>query len=544
MMAADHEFPNLRRVLGPGLLLIVVLVAGAFLEATADEGTEAWFVRAFLIVGILAIAAYVFLVYLPERNLERHLEELEARYEAQCASVNDALEEMRFGDLVAAVDPIDGLPEQLQSAVESATGAMAALIQQIQNSSVEVASSAASVRETAAELAAGSSEQAASVVEITATMEQLARTAGTIAGAAASQADLAARSEAAGNDGARALESAVSGVGAVREQMEVIADRADSLGNRAREIYRVLDLINEIAHETHILSLNAAIEASAAGEHGERFSVVADEVRRLAERSRESVDSVQTQLDEFSTAIRAVIVSTEEGSKAAAEVLERSRATQDSIAQLRNALSDTAQAAREISLATQEQGTASDQVVVTLREGSEVIQRMAEGLVRFTGAADDLNHLALSIQLLTQTFRLESKHSLKDHAASWATRLTDYTANLEGVDGLLDDLLEACPYLELVYLVDQRGTMVSFVVNHEMVDSATVPDAVAVGRSYDDRPWFQAVARERRAVVTPLYDSLLTGEKCFTIATAVFSPEGTMSGALGMDVNARNWTRI
>ena len=132
----------------------------------------------------------------------------------------------------------------------------------------------------------------------------------------------------------------------------MIADRADSLGSRAREIYRVLDLINEIAHETHILSLNAAIEASAAGEHGERFSVVADEVRRLAERSRESVDSVQTQLDEFTTAIRAVIVSTEEGSKAAAEVLERSRATQDSIAQLRNALSDTAQAGREISLAT------------------------------------------------------------------------------------------------------------------------------------------------------------------------------------------------
>jgi hypothetical protein len=183
-------------------------------------------------------------------------------------------------------------------------------------------------------------------------------------------------------------------------------------------------------------------------------------------------------------------------------------------------------------------------VVVTLREGSEVIQRMADGLVRFTGAADELNQLALSIQLLSQTFRLESEHSLKHHSVSWAARLTDYTANLEAVEGVLGDLMEACPYLELVYLVDQRGTMVSFVINPEMVDEIDLPEAVSVGQSYEDRPWFQAVAREGRSVVTPLYASLLTGETCFTIATSVVSPDGTRSGTLGMDVNVRNWTRI
>jgi methyl-accepting chemotaxis protein len=544
MMASEHEYPTSRRLIGPGLLLIVVLVAGAFLEATADDGTETWLLRAFLIVGILAIAAYILLVYLPERNLERRLEEVEAKYGAQCSTVTETLDQMRFGDLVAALEPIDGLPDEMQHVLESATGALAALIEQIQNSSVEVATAAVSVRETAAELAAGSSEQAASVVEITATMEELARTAGTIASNAANQAELAARSEAAGDEGALAVESAVKGVGVVHEHMDVIAERADSLGSRAREIYRVLDLITEISQETHILSLNAAIEASAAGEHGQRFSVVADEVRRLAERSRESVDSVRTLLDEFASAIRAVIVSTEEGSKSANGVMDQSRATQAAVAQLRSALADTAGAAREISLATQEQRTASDQVVVTLREGSEVIQRMADGLVRLTGAADELNQLALSIQLLSQTFRLSSAHSLKHHAASWAGRLTDYTANLEGVEGILADLVEDLPYLELVYLVDQRGTMVAFVVNEEMVDPINLPAAIGVGESYEDRPWFQAVAREGRSVVTPLYQSLLTGETCFTIAAAVVNPEGAMSGTLGMDVNVRNWTRI
>jgi hypothetical protein len=67
---------------------------------------------------------------------------------------------------------------------------------------------------------------------------------------------------------------------------------------------------------------------------------------------------------------------------------------------------------------------------------------------------------------------------------------------------------------------------------------------VGVGQAYADRPWFQAVSREGRPVVTSLYDSLLTGERCFTVAGAVRDREADLTGILGMDVNARNWTRI
>ena len=118
----------------------------------------------------------------------------------------------------------------------------------------------------------------------------------------------------------------MTGVEEVQKRISAIANRADTLGTRSKEIYRVLELITEIAQETHILSLNAAIEAVAAGADGRRFSVVAEEVRHLAQRSQESVESVRNLLDEFSGSIRATIVATEEGSKEAARVLERSRA--------------------------------------------------------------------------------------------------------------------------------------------------------------------------------------------------------------------------
>jgi methyl-accepting chemotaxis protein len=544
MITGEHRSSTLRRLLGAGILVAVILIAGAFLEAAVDDGTESWLLRAYLVIGILAVVSYLFLVFFPQRRLEAQLEEVEARYEAQCRAITESLDEMRHGDLVAALEPLGNLPADMQGVVKATTGSLAGLFQQIQNSSVEVATSAGGVRDTAADLAAGSSEQAAAVVEITATMEELARTAGTVARNAATQADLAAQAEAAGIDGAEALRSAVEGVEAVQHGIEVIADRADTLGSRAREIYRVLDLITEIAHETHILSLNAAIEAAAAGEHGERFAVVAEEVRRLAERSRESVDSVRSMLDEFSAAIRAVVVSTEEGSKSASRVLDESHATRQSMEHLRNALGATASAAREISLATEEQRAASDQVVVTLKEVSEVIQRMADGLAQFTGAADALNRLALTIQLLSQSFRLDSSHSLKNHSVSWAEQLSAATANPEALEGYLDDLLDELGYVELTYVVDPDGILMAMALNSELTLDTEGPEPIEVGQSFADRGWFQSVRREHRTVVTPVYESLLTGGTCFTVATPIFDRDGTLFGVLGTDVNVDNWTRI
>ena len=214
---------------------------------------------------------------------------------------------------------------------------------------------------------------------------------------------------------------AVAGVEEVQKRISAIANRADTLGTRSKEIYRVLELINEIAQETHILSLNAAIEAVAAGAEGRRFSVVAEEVRHLAQRSQESVESVRNLLDEFSGSIRATIVATEEGSKEAARVLERSRAAARRHRRAAPGLGrHLARGAARSRMATQQQNAASDEVVMTLREVSLVVQRMTGGLKNLSGTADRLNSLGLTIQLLAQSFHLDSPRSLKHMVEEWA----------------------------------------------------------------------------------------------------------------------------
>src|SRR5215203_5465030 len=402
-----------------GLVLLMVAQAG---------GAQTWPFNAFLLASAATFGIYVKVVYRSQQSLRERVETTEQRREGFERTLVTALDRLRDGDLVNCSEQSKSLPGRLAVSLSNATNSLDVLAQQIQSSSIEVASAANAVNEIASELADN----------------------------AAAQADLAQAAEESGTSGQGAVEEAVDGVEEVKKRISGIASRAEILGTRSKEIYRVLDLITEIAQETHILSLNAAIEAAAAGDHSRRFSVVAEEVRRLAQRSQESVESVRNLLDEFAGSIRATVVATEEGSAEAGRVLERARSAASAIEDLRGASSDTARVAREISLATQQQNAASDEVVLTLKEVSQVEQRMAEGLKHFTETADRLNRLGLVIQMLAQSFHLDSPHSLKHMAETWSREVRRRLGNWESIERLLEDLVHRQPYVECLYFFDGR----------------------------------------------------------------------------------------
>jgi methyl-accepting chemotaxis protein len=511
----------------------VLLAGGGWLvELAVRAGAPAALLPVFLVIGVLAgIAHYVLVV-------GDHVSSVEPWWGNR--DVARAFHELGAGDLPRGRELAEALPGSVRGAFAGTAEALANLAQRIQDGSIRLAGSAEGVDGVASELASGASQQAASVVEITAAMEELSRTAAQISQSAAEQADLAARAEGSGLAGAAAVDGAVEGLAQVQQQIVGMSARADALGTRSKEIFRVLDLITEIAQETHILSLNAAIEAAAAGDRGKRFSVVAEEVRRLAQQTRESVDSVRGLLEEFAGAIRSAVVATEEGSKEVTRVLERARAGAGAIGELRDTAAETARVARQISSVTQQQTAASEEVLITLRDLNQVVQRMSRDLQELSDNAKRLRRVGVTTQLLAQTFHLDSPRSLKHVAERWLDRLRALPA--AELDAALAELVRESPYAQCGFFADADGRGVAIWLRDEVNAPPHRDDARRI--DVRERPWFRVLVRERRTVVSEPHVSLAGGESCFTVAAPRIDPDGALTGAVAIDVSVSGWTRI
>ena len=243
-MTDSGNGPADRSLLGLLLVVVLTLACGGLLEMALPVEAPAWAVGGIPVAALATIVLYLWAVFLPERRLRRKSLDFRDNTQRQLAALRSSLAALRAGDLVSAGTHGRDLGHDFEMPVRVALKSLDGLVRQIQGGSIEVAVAAQKVEQTASDLASGSSQQAAGVVEITSTMEELARAAGQIATNASTQAQLSADAERAGDEGAGAVEEALSGMEAVRERMEAIASRTDALGRRSREIFAPICLLS------------------------------------------------------------------------------------------------------------------------------------------------------------------------------------------------------------------------------------------------------------------------------------------------------------
>lgn len=275
-----------------------------------------------------------------------------------------------------------------------------ALSRQIGAAVQHVQSSSSELQASANQQATGARQQASAMAEISTTISELLVTSREIADSARRVAQIAEDTANAARSGDLTVQRANESVTGIRKQVDVIVGHMLDLGRKSQQIGTILELINELAEQTNILAINATIEAAGAGEAGRRFGVVAEEIRKLADRVAGSTKEIRGLIEEIRSAVNTTVMSTEGGSKAVDAGTRQFAEVAISFKQIGGLVGTTTEAAREIQLSTKQQASAVEQVNLAIanvaqatRETEASSSQTLQTASQLTGLSRDLARL-------------------------------------------------------------------------------------------------------------------------------------------------------
>ena len=242
---------------------------------------------------------------------------------------------------------------------------------------------AAEIMASTQEQAASTKEQAATVQEITTTMEEVSQSGAQISDKAKQVAAAAEATSAASNAGLQAVQDTTRTMEAIREQVEEVAGNIVALSEKTQAVGEIIATVNDIAERSNLLALNAAIEAAAAGEQGNRFSVVANEMKNLADQAKESTVQVRTILGDIQKGINSSVMFTEEAVKRVESGKQQADVTEQTIRQMARTTLESVQAFEQIIGAGNQQQIGFEQVA----QGMKDIRQAAGQTATATSAA-------------------------------------------------------------------------------------------------------------------------------------------------------------
>lgn len=361
------------------------------------------------IAGVIALLSVMIIAVAIVRDTRRRLAETAARNEANQAAIQRLLDEMdglADGDLTVQATVSEDFTGIIADSINVSIEQLRALVKTINETAVEVDTSAQETQSTAKQLAEAAGHQAEEINYASQAVNDMTKSMTMVSENASESANVAERSVEIATSGGQVVRNTIEGMDTIREQIQDTSKRIKRLGESSQEIGDIIALINDIADQTNILSLNAAIQASMAGEAGRGFAVVADEVQRLAERVSGATRQIETLVSAIQTDTNEAVISMEQTTS---EVVNGARLAQDAgvaLEEIEKVSSNLADLIRNISDTAKKQTGSAEQIAQRMTTIRDITTHTASSTTATAGSVGNLAEMALEMRQSVSGFRL------------------------------------------------------------------------------------------------------------------------------------------
>ncbi|HQU78274.1 MAG TPA: methyl-accepting chemotaxis protein [Azonexus sp.] len=389
-------------------------LAGGFQQQLSEGGR---FMLLLLGLVVLAVAALALLakIYLDDTRRRAEDAELQRQSSEQTNRENqdailqlmNELGDLADGDLTTSATVSENITGAIADSINYTIEELRLLVGRINDAANRVTAATEIARQTSAELLSAAERQSREIQDAGQSALEMARSMSEVSGSATQSAQVARQSLAAAEKGTQAVEDSIKGMDEIRNQIQETSKRIKRLGESSQEIGEIVELISDITEQTNVLALNAAIQAASAGDAGRGFTVVAEEVQRLAERSAEATKQIAAIVKTIQTDTQDAVSAMEQSTQGVVEGAKLSDAAGQALAEIGHVSRNLSDLIENISTSTQSQADSATEVAKLMQDILSVTEQTTAGTQRTAAAVDELNALASELKGSVAGFKVD-----------------------------------------------------------------------------------------------------------------------------------------
>lgn len=389
-------------------------------DGTGDSAIPRWLVAIFLLAAALVgtVLGIVHYQDVSRRAAEADAQRAEAeRLEREAKLANEQnqaailrlmneLQEVADGDLTIQATVSEDITGAIADSVNYTVEELRNLVARINITAELVAQASSKARTIASGLQVASEQQSREIRETGEAVLRMAAQINEVSASASESAQVARQSLGAAEQGRRAVHKAIAGMNGIRDQIQETAKRIKRLGESSQEIGEIVELISDITEQTNVLALNAAIQAASAGEAGRGFTVVAEEVQRLAERSAEATRQISALIRTIQADTQDAVAAMERSTQGVVAGTRLSDDAGNALAEIGRVSTQLAELIEEISRTTSDQASSAGTVAHSIQRILLVTEQTSEGTQQTAGSIVQLAELARELKNSVSRFRV------------------------------------------------------------------------------------------------------------------------------------------